>query len=289
MQQSARVTRKFDLYRYQLLPLTRNVQLDLLRKPHSIESLKEQKNQFFADALTQLGARGLTHRQIEIIHRLDMQSGNWFVFHFAARKSLSRSRRDFNIERIDDWPNVILIINNAPDVQGIAISRNPKAFSSSSVLAKALVTNLQDILLTYQLHIEIEALFETQAFWSLVEQHKGKITSLTFELVSPNMPNISKSLEIDLAQINAETNSHRTDVRLNSGSGSVLEIKKDNKIVNSLVDYASAGGGDIVMRVRGLKKSIRTSKSLREIEVDELVLNKPTPALLEFLAELFKE
>ena len=227
MQQRATVTRKFDLYRYQLLPLTRNVQLDMLRRPLSIESLKERKNELFAEALTQLETRGLEHRHIEIIHRLDMQSGNWFVFHFATRKSLSRSKRDFKVERIDDWPNVILIINNSSDVQKIAISRNPKAFSTSSVLAKALAVNLQDILSPYQLHMEIEALFETRAFWSLVEQHKGRITSLTFELVSPNMPNISKSLEIDLAQINAETNSHRTDVKLNSGSGSALEIKKD--------------------------------------------------------------
>ena len=64
----------------------------MLRRPLSIESLKERKNELFAEALTQLETRGLEHRHIEIIHRLDMQSGNWFVFHFATRKSLSRSK-----------------------------------------------------------------------------------------------------------------------------------------------------------------------------------------------------
>jgi hypothetical protein len=288
LQQSDRVSRKFDLYRYQLQPLTRNVQLDFLRETNSIETLKARKNEFFAETLIELQKRGLHHRKTEIIQRLDMSEGDWFVFHFASRKSLSRSNRDFNIERMDDWPNVIVIINNSPDVQGIAISRNTKAFSRTSVLAKALVANLQSTLQGYQLHIEIEALFATKTFWSLVSQYRGMITSLTFELVSPNMPSISKTLEIDLARINAETNSHRTDIKLKSGEGSSLELRKENTIVNSLVKYASSGGGDIVLRVRGLKKSIRTSKNIREIEIDELVLENLNPKVLESFLDFFK-
>jgi hypothetical protein len=183
---------------------------------------------------------------------------------------------------------VIVIINNDPTVQAIAISRNHKAFSSSRVVAAMLVENLQPALRNYQLHLDIEPLFEAQKFWALVEEYRGRIVSVTFELISPNMATISKSLEIDLAQINAETNSYRTDLKLNSGAGSTLEIAEKNKILNSLVDYASAGGGDIVLRVKGIKKKIRTSKNSREITIDEVVLKNPTPESLAFIEKLFE-
>lgn len=281
-----RPARQFDLYRYQLLPLSQQVQLDMLRHIDSLESLKRRKNEFFAEILTQLPT--LHHRKIEIIHKLDMHAGDWFVFHIAARKTLARFKPDFNVERLEDWPHVVVIISNAPDIQAIAISRNSKAFSSSSVVARMLLDNLQLLLRKYQLHLEIEALFEKRTFWFLVEQHQGQISSLTFELVSPNMANISKTLEIDLAQINRDTNSHRTDLTLNSGTGSVLEVQRNNAILNSLVDYASAGGGDIVLRVRGLKKRIRTSRSVRDVSVDEIVLSNPSPEALQFITKLFK-
>lgn len=285
MVQKENPIQNFDLYRYQLLPITRNVQLDLLRGIESINSLKERKNEFFAEILSNLPP--LRHRNIQIIHRLDMHTGDWFVFHVAAKKTLERSRPDFRKERLEDWPHVIVIINNSRNTQAIAISRNVKAFSSSFAVASLLRANLQPALKTYQLHFDVEALFEKQTFWSLVREYQGRITSVTFELVSPNMANISKTLEIDLEQINAETNSHRTDLRLNSGEGSALEIDEKNKIVNSLVDYAAAGGGDILIRVKGVKKTIRTSRNVSEVAIDEIVLKNPTAESLQFIEELF--
>jgi hypothetical protein len=285
MADDVRPVEHFDLYRYQLLPITQHIQLDLLRGVESIESLKQKKNVFFSEIL--VGLQRLRHRNIEIAHRLDMHQGDWFVFHIGARKSLERSRKDFKKERLEDWPHVVIIINNSPTVQAIAISRNQKAFTSTRVVAQMLVDNLQPHLRSYQLHLEIEPLFEAQTFWALVNEYQGRIVAVTFELVSPNMATISKSLKLDLAQINADTNSHRTDLKLNSGEGSTLEIAPNNKVIDSLVDYASAGGGDIVLRIKGLNKRIRTSKNSKEVAIDELLLKNPTPESLEFLKKLF--
>jgi hypothetical protein len=275
----------FDLYRYQLLPITRNVQVDLFRGIESTDSLRAKKNQFFAEVVA--GLKELSHRHIEILHRLEWNKGDWFVLHIGAKKSLERSRKDFRREKLEDWPNVYVVISNAPDVQGIAITRNPKAFTSTAVVAKMLLENLQPALKTYQLHLEVEAVFEQQKFWTLVSEYRGRIKAVKFELVSPNMANISKSLELDLHQINADTNSHRTDLKLNAGQDSSLEIKKQ-KTLESLVDYASAGGGDIVLTIRGMKRNVRTSKSVREVVVDELILKNPNKDTLEHLFTLLK-
>lgn len=281
----------FELFRYQLLPLTRNVQMDMFpdvafRSINSVEELKARKNEIFSHVLSNFPA--LDYRQAEINHKVDVDSPPWFVVEINTQKSLKREKPDFKQERIDTWPHVIAIINNSPDVQIIAISRNTRAFSSGAVVAKILQNNLGRILQRYMLTIQVEAIFDRSEFWHIVDEYRGRITSVNFELISPNMANISKGLELDLAKLNADTNSHRTDLKLNSTEGSALEIKKDNPMLNSLVEYSSEGCGDIEVKIKGIKKTIRTSKSVREISIDELSIQNLTPDRLEWLFEQLK-
>lgn len=178
-----------------------------------------------------------------------------------------------------------MVINNQPDVQLIAISRNKKAYSSCGVVAKILQDNFQRLLHQYGLNIQIEALFERNQFWDLIEQYSGKIISVKFELISPNMANISNALELDLAKLNEDTNSHRTDLKLNSGEGSTLEVNENNILINSLVDYSAEGGGDIELKMKGVKKTIRTSKTVRELSVDEFSAKNLSPDMLTMIFE----
>ena len=206
----------------------------------------------------------------------------------TLRNHSSARNQIFEQEQIETWPHVIVIINNKPDVQIIAVSRNTRAFRSGSVVAKILQENLESVLQKYQLSIQIEALFEKSEFWNLVEKYQNQIISVNFELISPNMANISKTLNLDLARLNADTNSHRTDLKLNSSEGSTLEINQENPLVNSLVDYSSEGGGNIELKLKGLKKVIRTPKSVREISIDELSAQNLTQEQLKWLFEKIK-
>lgn len=281
----------FELFRYQLLPLTRNVQMDMFlddkfRSIKSVEELKERKNDIFCHVLTNFPT--LQHRQAELNHKVDVDSPPWFVIEINTQKSLKREKPDFKQEKIDTWPHVVAIINNQPDVQIIAVSRNIRAFNSGDIVAKILQENLGRVLQQYLLSIQVEAIFEKSEFWHLVQEYQGRITSVNFELISPNMANISKALELDLARLNADTNSHRTDLKLNSSEGGALEISQKNPLVNSLVEYSSQGGGDIALKVKGIKKTIRTSKSVREITIDEISIQNITPERLEWLFEQFK-
>lgn len=281
----------FELFRYQLLPLTRNVQMEIFpdeifRAINSVEELKARKNEIFGHVLTNFPS--LDYRKADLNHKVDVDLPPWFVVEINTQKSLKRDKPDFQQERIDTWPHVIVIINNSPDTQIIAISRNTRAFSSGAVIAKILQENLGRILQRYMITIHVEAIFDKSEFWHIVDEYRGRITSVNFELISPNMANISKGLELDLARLNADTNSHRTDLKLNSTEGSSLEIKQDNPLVNSLVEYSSKGGGDIEVRIKGIKKTIRTSRSVREISIDELSIENLTPERLGWLFEQFK-
>ncbi|WP_339899642.1 hypothetical protein [uncultured Gilvimarinus sp.] len=276
----------FDLYRFQLLPLTRTPQPDFYRNELPVEELKRRKNELFDEVLRNLP--DLHHRTLSVRHKVIFKKGDWLVFKFGAQKSVEREDEDFQIEHIDSWPHVTVIINNDPDVQIVAISRNIRAFSESQAVANLLEKNFMKHLEALQLTLSIEGIFDKQNFWDIVNKYQGKLTSIKFELISPNMANISKALKVDLRQINAETNSHKTNLELNSAEGAVLEVSRENEIVDSLVEYASEGGGDISIKIKGLSKKIHTQKTTRTIELDELTVESLNETSLEILLQSLK-
>jgi len=276
----------FDLYRYQLLPLTQDVQPDMFRKILNVEHLKEHKNIIFQELLSsfpELKSNTNNLHQMVVVNKDD-----WFVFKLGIQKSIEIENENFDKERINNWPHITVIINNRPDCQFIAISKNLKAFSSTNVVSNILSDTLRPHLKNYQLSMRVEVLFDKKEFWNLVHSNRGKITSIRFELISPNMANISKCLKVDLKQINLDTNSHRTCLELNSADDTALEIRENNEVIDGLVEYSSQGGGDIVFKINGLKRSVHTQKTNRTIELDELIVENLNPESLETLLGFFR-
>lgn len=282
-------TKVFDLYRFQLLPITQHVTEDLYRKPLTVDQLKERKNKLFEEVLQNFPK--MSHRTLNIKHVKVLSDGDWFAYKIGVQKSVERESEHFIKERIESWPHVTVFINNNKNVQLIGVSRNPRAFSDSHVVADLIKESLSDNLAKMMLSLHVEAIFDKQEFWSLVQQYEGLLTSVRFELISPNMANISKALTVDLRSINLETNSHRTCLELNAAKDAALEIKKGIGVVDGLVDYAAEGGGDISLRVKGLKKTIRTSKTTRTIEIDEIAVENLSAEELQkmlFMLEINK-
>lgn len=199
----------------------------------------------------------------------------------ATNKVISVDTENFETAEIDDWPQVVVLINNSEDKQVLAISKNRKAFWSSSVVLSIIRDSINPYLANFGLAMHVEAITERNQFWQIVEENRNKISNVKFELISPNMANISRVLKLELGQLNRDTNSHRTDLSLNGPDGGPLQVSKDNEMLNSLVDYASQGGGDISVKVRGLRNKISTSKSVKTIVIDELMIDNLTPSQLE--------
>jgi hypothetical protein len=115
-------------------------------------------------------------------------------------------------------------------------------------------------------------LFDKQEFWNLVNKYPKQIKQVTFNLISPNLANISKNLKLDMRELYEDTNTQKTKVELNSEEDSYLDIKESSKFVNRLVDYSSEDGGNIQMRVAGMRKLIHTAQSPSEFNVEEQLL-----------------
>lgn len=273
----------FELFRYQLLPASQH-QHELFSVVLSADQVRERKNEFFDAALTSLPK--FRHRGLEIRHRVLHHRNSWFIFKVGAHKTVDRDTEDFQKEKVESWPNVTVIVNNDPSMQVLAISRNPKAFSSTSIVAQMFERMLTGLLREYGLSIQVREQFESANFWKVITENVGKVLRIRFEMVSPNMANISRVLKLDLKQLNRETNAQQTNLELEAPSGGALEVSPQNELIDGCVEYSSLGGGDIAIKIKGMRREIRTSTTVRSVEIDELALQAPLDDILAALKRL---
>lgn len=259
----------FAIYRYQILPIEQKESKTLFikSKPISVNELKKRKNAYLAKVLSEPDIFKYDRGEVtqEIKH-----DGGIYTIRLGSNKPAKIIHKDASEDRIANWPYIHVFINNDPSVQKIFIQVDRAVFSSSNVVKTIIEESLNFGLAKYDLRLYMEPLFESNDFWNLVEKYKNKITRVTFDLISPNMANISKKLKVDLAGLGKSTNTQRTLVQLNSDPNGALSLDKKDENLASAVNYASAGGGDARITVRGYKKTISTSKTTKTIEFDEM-------------------
>lgn len=266
----------FHVYRYQILPIRRDtLQLQIDSPIKTLDELIEHKNEIFQEAV--LGLREFTYSRARLVHRVVASDADLLLLQFGASKSLRRKNRNFELEQIENWPSVYLAINNRPDVQKLAIQLNRAAFSSTATFARVIEDDLNDVLGRYNLRVYIEPLFDEGSFWDLVDRYPNQITQVEFELISPNMSNISGGLKLDLGALHRSTNTKKTELQLNSDESANLTLSRDDETIGSLVTYASEGGGAVHLRVKGIRRKVNVGQNATEVSVDELDIQVERP------------
>jgi len=270
MKKSRIVKNPFKLFRYQILPLSDDFQLSIDSDISTIEELKEHKNEFFLESLKTLSK--FSYSRLELAHKKLVVEEELIILRFGHKKFINVSDKEFKKKQIEDWPNVFIIINNNPKVQIAAIREDRRVFNNTETVAKIIEENLSRILKRFNLGVYFEPLYEENKFWEVIDRYPTTIVQVGFELISPNLSNISSTLKIDLDKLRSDTNTHKTDLELNSSKDSNLTINKNNELINSLVEYSAAGGGNASIRVRGLKRKIKTNQYIKEITIDDIIL-----------------
>lgn len=261
---------KFNFYRYHLLPLDKNHKtIELFpQKEYSFDELKEIKNEVLDKILSSLeDSPSNTHPL-----RLEVKDGEYYLFKIAQRKSATITHNFIN-KIVSNEPYVYVIINNSKNVQKIAISENADAFSTTNVVKNLLKTVLRKELRVYGLNIEIEQIFSSISFWEFIEKYKYKISYVNFQYIKPNMANISNRLPEDFKKLAEKVNSHESHLTLRAPENGVLEnINKKNKPINGLVEYSALGGGNIKVKIRGIRKQKSTDENPEFVEVRQIDL-----------------
>lgn len=276
----------YELFRFQLLPISQHQQ-ELFSKTFTVEEIRERKNEFLNEVFAKLPE--FLHPRTEVRYKVERHEGELFIFKLSAHRKLDRYTEEFVLERLETWPNVTVVIDNAPDRQVIGISRNTLAFSSGHVVANLLERTLNGPLAEYGLTIQIQEQFAKNNFWEIIDRYRGRVKRVRFEMVSPNMANISHVLEVDLKQLNRDSNSQRTSIELQAVDGASLELSPNNPLIAGCVEYASLGGGDIAIKVTGLKKEIRTSTSVSTVAIENLEMALPKKDALAALNRILND
>ena len=270
LQPAAGKTASFQVFRYQLV-VDKAIQLDIEGKYNSPEQIRAAKNDIFQDLISNDKFHFQSSKS-EITSKLMYSDASLSYFKVGVKRQLKHIKQDFTEDYIENYPNIIIAVNNDPNVQKIAIQSNTLAFKNSNIVSRIIEETIDRKLKARNLSFYIEPMFDRKEFWDMVQRYQKRITQLTFDLVSPNLPEVSKNLTVDLKQLYEDTNTHKTTIELNADDGSHLEINPDSTFVNGLVNYSAEGGGDIAMRVEGIRGKLHTAQSVREFNIEEQLL-----------------
>jgi len=275
----------FRAYRYQLLPLDRNETKDLYNE-RSSEEIIARKNISFAEVLSLLS--NVKHRNSEIIVQVEMLREDIISIQLAPSRPLTRETSESRLEKVENWPHIAAFVLNKADEQYLLIQDRFTAFASTDTVANLIKRGTRHALERLGLSLHIEPLFDKSYFWELIKEFKNRVTWVEFEFITPNMSNISKTLTETLKNLGKEANAVREELALASDPASSLDISPDNEIIQGLVDYTSEGGGDITLKIKGIRKRIHTSKSSREVHLSGLELTASPEQIIKVIREAFR-
>ncbi|MHB0924864.1 MAG: hypothetical protein ACYC3H_13025 [Bellilinea sp.] len=278
---------KFNIFRYQILPTSRVLQLSWINSFTSIDDLVQQKNVLFLNAL--LEPDTFTYSRADLVHKIEYQDDELIIIRVGVNRKINRSNKDFTKEKIDNWPDLFIIVNNNPEVQKIAIQIKYETFYRTETIIKMLETNINHFLSKYQLKAIFNPLFEKSAFWEIVNKYPMQIIEVCFQMVSPNLSTISKDLKFDLKALKEQTNTQKTTLLIKSDPETSLSLSPDNEFIDSIVNYSSEGGGNAKLKVRGIKRRFNTNDNIVEEEIGDIDFETNDPDMFRMIArKLFK-
>lgn len=270
-----------DLYRFHL-HLIESDQIPIFPAEYTREELLENKNALLYSTLENLYENTTDFPIIQF-----NKNDETLIFGIANKKQLPYYQ-DFKKLSISSEPFVYVVINTNPESQKAGISRNIEAFSSESVALNVLLQVFNKHLKKLGLKISFEKMYDKKEFWTLLNQYSGKIKMLRFEIIKPNMSSISHAIKDYLKPLIEQTNSQTTKVSLEADKGETLnKIAPSNKELNSLVEYTSEGGGNVVLRINDQRKLIKSSDLSKTLVITESEL-KGTKMSFDGWLEKFK-
>ena len=168
----------FEVFRYQLV-IDKAFQSDVFQHQyHTPEELKAAKNNIFQSIITENNFNFRSGNS-DIASKLMYQKGDMYYFKVGVKRNTRRYKKDFTEEILDNYPNIIVAINNNPQVQKIAIQTNTTAFQKTSIVANFIKSTVQKFLKNYNITFAVEATFDSQQFWNIIREYPKQVKQVT--------------------------------------------------------------------------------------------------------------
>lgn len=211
---------------------------------------------------------GFFHRkyQKEYSHKHLMRPTDGItVMRIANKKKARRTDKDFRIVDEEDYANCLVVIDNRPGIQRMAIEVKKSVFNSDTLLAEIIGHTLNALLRKYGLHMELMHLQDPKRFWSFVEDRKTYPTGfykIRFRLPYLNLERLKKKWDKLTVQMRDIYNA-RMDVEMTAQKGGELSFSKDNGMQSAQITFLTEelGGNSIELVPNNNKrKSIRVGQ-----------------------------
>ena len=244
---------KYYFFRFQLLPVLDDEKQEVLEfEETERKKIVKNKNNTLHTILSQL-SNNESESRFKYNRMIEQIPPNCFLIKIGRKKTVPIEYKDFTKTEAESWPSIRLFIDNDPAIQLIAIEENIDAFPSYKTPLKIIKEAIREQLKKAKLEMYISQLFYPSSFWELVEQSGKNIAAVKFNLITPNMSNISATLTSDIKSMAKDADAHITKIELSAHRDQHLKLI-DNETVRGIVEYAAAGGGKTSVRLRGLKK-----------------------------------
>ena len=170
--------------------------------------------------------------------------------HEPPAKGLADTKRDA-------WAAVRIVIDprHHTDGQKLAVQHDRKV-GAPLALVSSLANELN--VHPYPYEIELSPIVNADTFWGFVDTHKGKITSVSFEFISPNMFGEKDDYDREMKELRDREKARKAKLELENRDGLELQTPR----VQRAVDYISPGQG----RIRAKTKDGHTFKSEDKIK-----------------------
>lgn len=230
--------------------------------------------------------QGILNNDLVFIHRrirLKYQHtdlGEGFHHFKIANKKFTKIEKDFQQTTIENEPSVNVFLWNDIDEQKVLIESDKTSFGESKVVAKILESGLNSRLAQTGLAVSINAEIEESEFWDLVKKYKGRITSLEFRLLYPNLPKSHSVISEELEEVFNAIGSTEGNLKLKAENGQTLRnLDENNEQISSLNTAASLQGMPITIRVEKERHSKKTGKTKKTVLIVEAITQDPKDLL----------
>ena len=158
-----------------------------------------------------------------------------------------------------DYRNCLVIIDNRPGIQRIAIERKTKAFSDTKTVAGILEASLCKLLRQKLLKVKLTAVYGTNVFWTTLKDYPDGFRKVRFHFPHLNLERLTKVMDKYLKTAREDWDSD-LDFSFGANEGGVVKIDPENERQRALVKGASGGGIWIEMYPKGKRRPVYCGK-----------------------------
>jgi hypothetical protein len=270
---------KFDEYRLHFRP---NAQTDIFINQSDVW---ERKNQLLEDVFR---SEMVFHYKNAILNYLHSSLAENLHHFRIANKKVTKLEKNFQRTDVENEPSSNIFILNTNSEQKLFIESDRTSFGDSKVAAKIFENAINRTIGNYGLKVFIKAEIQESEFWDLVKEFQGKITSVEFNLLYPNLPKSHTTISDELKEVFQSIGSIEGSIEFKSEKGEVLKNLNDsNEQISSLNNAASLQGMPITIRVKNERFKRKTGKTKKTVQTID-ISGSDQGRLLEVARELFK-